>query len=322
MSNTRLAQKIARNINPSWPKPIKFFGGGVNGRVYKTNNGRLMKFIYDNAPQEYASLQKLQGTFVVPRFKKGNGHTININENLSEELRNEMFPNAYNNSDTLTVFLMGRVGNASSTTLRNYVSKHPGANRKNIARRVAYLVKEMHLRGVSHGNLHDENIIVSTDSAGRITGMWAIDFGRSQSIPLGKTETKMFKTMKPNLKYPTQSLYGKTKQVPVYNGSRSNINMLRAVTTAKMASGMMKRVARIRKEIVEEIKQYRSPTRGTARPSPRSLSPRRIKSLSPRRKSASPRRTPRSSRPRSAPARIATPQKGLKVRFSLKRKRA
>ena len=307
MSNIQLAQRIAHNIDPSWPKPIKFFGGGANGRVYETNNGRLMKFIYDYAPQEYAALQKLQGTFVVPRFKKGNGHTININENLSEELRNEMFPNAYNNSDTLTVFLMDRVGNASSTTLRTYISKHPGANRKNIARRVAYLVKEMHLRGVSHGNLHDENIIVSTDSAGRITGMWAIDFGRSRSIPLGKTETKMYKSVKPNLKYPTASLYGKTKQVPVYNGSRANINMLRAVTTAKMASGMMKRVARIRKEVAEEMKQYRSPKKTT--------SPRRTKSLSPRR-SATP------ARPRSAPARIATPQKGLKVRFSLKRKRA
>jgi len=317
MSNIRLAQKIAHNIDPSWPKPIKFFGGGANGRVYKTNNGRLMKFIYDYAPQEYAALQKLQGTFVVPRFKKGNGRIYNVNANLSEELRNEMFPNAYNNSDTLTVFLMGRVGNASSTTLRNYVSKHPGANRKNIARRVAYLVKEMHLRGVSHGNLHDNNIIVSFDSAGRITGMWAIDFGRSRSIPLGKTETKMYKAIKPNLNYPTQSLYGKTKQVPVYNGSRSNINMLRAVTTAKMASGMMKRIARIRKEVAEEMKQYKSPSRGTTRPSPR-----RTKSLSPRRTPRSPSRSATRPRPRSAPARIATPQKGLKVRFSLKRRRA
>jgi len=286
----------------------------VNGRVYKTNNGRLMKFIYRYAPQEYASLQKLQGTFVVPRFKKGNGRIYNVNANLSEELRNEMFPNAYNNSNTLTVFLMGRVGNASSTTLRNYISKHPGANRKIIARRVAYLVKEMHLRGVSHGNLHDENIIVSTDSAGRITGMWAIDFGRSQSIPLGKTETKMFKTMKPNLNFPTRSLYGKTKQVPVYNGSRSNINMLRAVANAKMASGMMKRVAKLRKEIVEEMKQYKSPSRGATRPSPR-----RTKSLSLRRTSASPSR----ARPRSAPARVSVTRKTPILRHSLrKRKRA
>jgi len=218
-----------------------------------------------------------------------------------------MFPNANNNSDTLTVFLMGRVGNASSTTLRNYISKHPGANRKIIARRVAYLVKEMHLRGVSHGNLHDNNIIVSFDSAGRITGMWAIDFGRSRSIPLGKTETKMYRAINPNLNFHTKSLYGKTTQVPVYNGSRSNINMLRAITTAKMASDSMKRIAKLRKEIVEEMKQYRSPKKTT--------SPRRTKSLSLRR-SATP------ARPRSAPARIATPQKGLKVRFSLKRRRA
>lgn len=316
MSNTRLAQRIAHNIDPKWPKPTKFFGGGVNGRVYKTNNGRLMKFIYDYAPQEYESLQKLQGTFIVPRFKKGNGHILNLNENLSKELRNDMFPNAQNNSNSLTVFIMGRVGNSSSTTLRNYISKHPSANKKNIARRVAYLVKEMHLRGVSHGNLHDANIIVSADSAGRITGMWAIDFGRSRSIPRGKTETKMYKGEKPNIHFPTQSLYGKVTRLPVYNGSRANINMLHAVTTAKMPKSTMSRIARRRSEVASIMKQYKSPSRAATRPSPR-----RTKSLSPRRTSASP------ARPRSAPARASVtrsrtlksaPRRSLRI----KRKRA
>ena len=162
------------------------------------------------------------------------------------------------------------------------------------------------MRGVSHGNLHDENIIVSTDSAGRITGMWAIDFGRSRSIPQGKTETKMYKGETPNSRHPTRSLYGKTTQVPVYNGSRSNINMLKAITTAKMRKGVMKRIAKLRSEVANEMKNYKSPSR--------SVKP-KAKSASPRRTSASP------ARPRSAPARIATPQKGLKVRFSLKRKR-
>lgn len=308
MSNLRVAKMIAHNIDPSWPKPIKFFGGGVNGRVYKTNNGRLMKFIYDYAPQEYESLAKLQGSFVVPRFKKGNGHILNLNQNLSDELRNDMFPNAQNNSNSLTVFIMGRVGNASSTTLRNYISRYPSANKKNIARRVAYLVKEMHLRGVSHGNLHDNNIIVSFDSAGRLTGMWAIDFGRSRSIPRGKTETKMYKSLKHNIMFPTQSLYGKVTRLPVYNGSRANINMLHAVTTAKMPKGTMKRIARLRSEVSNEMKNYKSPSR----------------SVKPKAKSVSPSRTPKRSppRPRSAPARIATPQKGLRVRLSIKRKRS
>lgn len=309
MSNIQLAQRIARNINASWPKPIKFLGGGVNGRVYTTNNGRLMKFIYDYAPQEYAALQKLQGTFVVPRFKKGNGRTITLNENLSEEIKNTLFPKASNLSEDLTVFIMGRVGNASSMTLRKYVSRHPQANRVKIARRIAYLIKEMHLRGVSHGNLHDENIIVSTDSAGRITGMWAIDFGRSVNIPLGKTETAMYRKQKPNYKFTTPSLFGTSMQVPVYGvGSRPNVKMLNALVRGRFVKGSMGRLARLRSEIAKEMKQYRSPTRGA--------SPRRTKSLSPvKRKSPS-------VRPRSAPARIATPQKGLKVRLSLKRKRS
>ena len=304
MSNLRVARSIANNIG--WPKPTKYLGGGVNGRVYETNNGRLMKFIYDYAPQEYEALQKLQGTFVVPRFKKGEGGVVNMNPAQSKTVRNAMFPRSKYLSSEMTVFVMGRVGNASSTTLNNYVSKHPWANKKNIARRVGYLVKEMHMRGVSHGNLHDENIIVSTDSAGRITGMWAIDFGRSRSIPQGKTETKMYKGETPNSRHPTRSLYGKTTQVPVYNGSRSNINMLKAITTAKMRKGVMKRIAKLRSEVANEMKNYKSPSR--------SVKP-KAKSASPRRTSASP------ARPRSAPARIATPKKGLKVRFSLKRKR-
>ena len=307
MSNLRVAKLIAHNIG--WPKPIKFLGGGVNGRVYETNNGRLMKFIYDYAPQEYEALQKLQGTFVVPRFKNGEGLVVNMNPVQSKSVRNVMFPRSKYLSSEMTVFIMGRVGNASSTTLRNYVRKYPSANKKNIARRVAYLVKEMHMRGVSHGNFHDENIIVSTDSAGRIMGMWAIDFGRSRSIPRGKTETKMYKGETPNSRHPTKSLYGSVKNVPVYNGSRSNIEMMSAITEMKMKPSRMKRIARLRSEVANEMKQYKSPRR----------------SVRPKAKSASPRRTPKSAspaRPRSAPARIATPQKGLKVRFSLKRKRA
>ena len=303
MSNLRVAKLIAHNIG--WPKPIKFLGGGVNGRVYETNNGRLMKFIYDYAPQEYEALQKLQGTFVVPRFKNGEGLVVNMNPVQSKSVRNVMFPRSKYLSSEMTVFIMGRVGNASSTTLRNYVRKYPSANKKNIARRVAYLVKEMHMRGVSHGNFHDENIIVSTDSAGRITGMWAIDFGRSRSIPRGKTETKMYKGETPNSRHPTKSLYGSVKNVPVYNGSRSNIEMMSAITEMKMKPSRMKRIARLRSEVANEMKQYKSPRR-SVRP--------KAKSASPRRTSASP------ARPRSAPARIATPQKGLKV--SLKRRRA
>ena len=308
MANVRTAQAIARNLDPAWPKPIKYLGGGANGRVYHTNDGRLMKFVYSYAPEEYEALQKLQGTFIVPRFKKGNGLIMSLDKATAQDVRRLMFPTAKRLSEDLTVFIMGRVGGAQGMTLRKYIQTHPTANRANVQRRVEYLISEMHMRGVSHGNLHDENIIVSVSPTGRITGMWAIDFGRAFYRSPGKTERQAFGTKRVNQMFGTKSAFSpRYTNVPVRQGSRANVHMMTAVYGKRFSPSWERRIARMRKQVSNEMKQYKSPSR----------------SVKPKAKSASPtkRKTPSSTRPRSAPARIATPQKGLKVRFSLKRKR-
>ena len=307
MANVRTAQAIARNLDPTWPKPVKYLGGGANGRVYHTNDGRLMKFVYSYAPEEYEALQKLQGTFVVPRFKRGNGLIMSLDKATAKDVRRLMFPRARLSED-LTVFVMGRVGGAQGMTLRKYIQTHPTANRANVQRRVEYLISEMHMRGVSHGNLHDENIIVSVSPTGRITGMWAIDFGRAFFRSPGKTERQAFGTKRVNQMFDTKSAFSPSyMNVPVRQGSRANVHMMNVVYGKRLSPAWEQRIARLRKQVSNEMKQYRSPTRS-------------VKSKA---KSASPSRgrTP-SPRPKSAPARIATPQKGLKVRFSLKRKRS
>jgi hypothetical protein len=122
MSNLRMARKFVKTVRPSWPKPVKYLGGGANGRVYETNDGRLMKFVYDNAPQEYKMLQRLQakGTHIAPRFTPGNGGVFTFAPGTSEKVRNSMFPNSNNLSKKLTVFVMGRAGNSGAMTLDDY----------------------------------------------------------------------------------------------------------------------------------------------------------------------------------------------------------
>jgi len=312
MANVRTAQAIARNLDPAWPKPIKYLGGGVNGRVYHTNDGRLMKFVYSYAPEEYEALQKLQGTFVVPRFKRGNGLIMSLDKATAKDVKRLMFPTAKRLSDDLTVFVMGSVGGAQGMTLRKYMQTHPTANRANVQKRVEYLISEMSMRGVSHGNLHDENIIVSVSPTGRITGMWAIDFGRAFYRSPGKTERNVFGTKTFNQMFGTKSAFSPTyRNVPVRQGSRANVHMMNVVYGKRLSPTWEQRIARMRKQVSEEMKQYRSPTR----------------SVKPKAKSASPRRTPRSSPPRSAPARVSvsrkSPVRRRSVRIAtLKRKRA
>jgi RIO-like serine/threonine protein kinase len=182
MANIRLAQNIARQINPNWPLPIERIGEGVAGVVFGTTNGRVIKLINANQPQEYKTLKNLQGSFVVPRFKNGNGHVINVSQNQAQKLMNNLFRARGPLPKRVTVVLMGRVGNASSMTLKQYRKRFPKANSKVVCRRVMHLLREMYLRGYRHGDFHDENIIVSADSIGRITGMWVIDFGVSRKL--------------------------------------------------------------------------------------------------------------------------------------------
>jgi len=309
MANVRAAQAIAQNINSSWPKPIKYFAGGVNGRVFHTNDGRLMKFVYGYAPEEFEALQKLQKTAVVPRFKKGNATIMHLDKQTSKDVKRLMFPNAKRLSDDLTVFIMSRVGGPNGMTLRNYVNKYPitNARRAYIQRRVKHIISEMKGRGVSQGNLHHGNIIVSVNPKGEITGMWAIDFGRAFYHSPGKTERNVFGTKTFGQMFATKSAFSPTyTNVPVRQGSRPNTRMMLAVYGKRLSPEWEQRIARMRKQVSEEMKQYKSPSRSVKS---------KAKSASPRRKTPSP------TRPRSAPARVSVTRKSSARATTLKRKR-
>ena len=184
------------HARPNWPKPIKYIGGGANGRVFETRNGRYLKIIMNNAPQEWKALQKLQSSFLFPRFKNGNYKTLRVSNAQKNYVAQVMNMKPKNVGSLMTMFIMGRVGNGEAITLHKYFAKFPGADIRKVQERVFGLIEAMHSKGVSHGDLHSENILVRADSKGRILGMWAIDFGRSRNIPLGMTESELYKKNK------------------------------------------------------------------------------------------------------------------------------
>ena len=264
-------RNIMSKLKPNWPKIHKYIGGGVNGRVFELNDGRYMKIIASNAPHEWKTLLRLQGTHVVPRFNKNNHLTIKLTPTHKNTVKSILNMNVGNK---LTVMIMGRVGGGQSMTLKNYTKKFPFSNMRSVQTRLFHIIDEMHIRGVSHGNLHNGNILVTADSAGRITGMWVIDFGRSTEIPVGMTERQHYSRVKSKYSHPTITLNGNYEYVPVYNGSRANVNMAKAHYGRNYIRPRENILRNRRLNIAENLKLMKSPRK----------SPRRSKSASPPRK--------------------------------------
>jgi tRNA A-37 threonylcarbamoyl transferase component Bud32 len=176
-SKNKQLSNLIRKVRPNWPTLRNFIGKGAYGAVYGTNNGRVMKISSGNTSNEFKSLRALQGLHFVPRVK--NGNIVFFNENNGKVLKGlirgagEGQPSA---------FIMNRVGGATGMTLRRYLKKYPNANMNRLSNRIVNMVKTLGVKGYSHENLHEENIIVTADSLGRITGMWLIDFGRARKL--------------------------------------------------------------------------------------------------------------------------------------------
>lgn len=243
----------------NWPTPIKYIGGGANGKVYLTNSGKLMKVVLGSHPQEFRPLHTLKNTKFVPKFNQRNWAIVPIskrsfgkrtflfnskvvsqrpikrklkkvisqiaktnNKNMENILKEEknLLMKAVNLQKQknkalkkkVTIFLMNRVGNAGNKvmTLQEFLSTR-GLQTWNKVRQVLKdIVKKLHNRGVSHGDLHTANILVSIGPRG--FRLWVIDFGRSTVIPVGMSEANIFK-----------QLYriGKLKNgIPVHYGPR------------------------------------------------------------------------------------------------------
>jgi serine/threonine protein kinase len=269
MKNLDIAQRIVKKIGRGWPKPVKRLGSGSYGVTYVTNNGRVMKFENGNHSEEYKTLLKLQGTHVVPRFKNGNGVVTNLNK-LTKSIWDDRI-------DKMTVFIMGRAGGDQGMTLHKYLRTHPSANIANIHRRLEYIVSELHTRGVSHRNLHEENIIVTTGPSGRITGMWVIDFGSST----------------------TGANY------------KRNLKLVSNITNKSFSPSFSHKISARRTQIANIMKQYKSPTRssrGTPLPKAKSASPRK----SPSRSATRPR--PRSAPARTSLTSVKTLRRSVSIK--------
>lgn len=188
-SNALILNFLKKTV-PNWPKLVNKIGEGQNGRVYKMNNGHLLKFVYGNAQGEVNVMKKLNNTGIAP--KVWNSRVVNVNNATSRQLRNAAFEKK-NLANKISLIMMNDIKVYSDRknprgkimTLHKYYREYD-TNNANITNRVGKLISAMHGRGVFHRNLHRGNIMVSVDDAGKITGMWVIDFGRSKIRPPGQ----------------------------------------------------------------------------------------------------------------------------------------
>jgi Lipopolysaccharide kinase (Kdo/WaaP) family len=257
-------QKVVKGQAPNFPKPIKYIGGGANGRVFETNDGRYIKIVARNAPQEWKSLLRLQGTRIVPRFHKNNHKLVSLPTRTHRELAAKMLdipPRSMGSH--LTMFVMGKVGGGHAMTLVNYTKKFPGReNVHKIQNRIFHLIGEMHVRGISHGNLHGGNILVTANASGNITGMWVIDFGRSTKIPHGKTEREHYTSRGSTGNSAIRSLFFRGKSpvnIPVFNGSRANVHMANIHYNKKFIRPRENKIKILRNFVRTEMKNLKSP---------------------------------------------------------------
>lgn len=207
--NLNAAKRVANKIRlekgrPNWPTPVKYIGGGVDGKVYLTDNGKLMKITFDADPQEFRGLAKLQNTGFVPQFNK----------------RNWVIMGKSKKGTKMTAFLMGKIGGPDDQvmTLHEYTKK--GGAYINWRSAVSRMIRIMHVRGVSHGNLHEQNVLVVITPSGKVK-LYIIDFGRSMFFPVGMTEREMYAPMKPGGFHHGAPLFLNKKGIP----HRANVHI-------------------------------------------------------------------------------------------------
>ena len=327
MNNVR---NFVASHRPNWPAPVKLIGAGANGRVYELENGRILKIIAGPAHQEYKSLNRLQGLRIAPEFKKGNSWAGYIDSATQNKMKN-LFKNA-RRLDIFTMFIMGRVGgNATPITLWKYLSNpvyknQIKSNTPRIKARLKHLIEMMHSRGVSHGDLHLNNILVTVSPSGYITGMWVIDFGRSKEFRAAHTESTQSNKYIGESENPVKSVFGNGKRgstIPLYrrNGgpARLNLNMARLLYNLNLTWDNLHTWRRRREAVQRELKNLPNvpkPLGKSRTPSPRRKSPSPVRARSATRWSPpKEQRTP--PRPLNIPRRKtpAPPKRGLFARL-------
>ena len=173
-----IARRFSNRIpKKNWPKPVKYIGGGINGKTFLTNNGRLMKIVLNSAQHEYNILKKLRNTGVTPRVKNGNVFTLPVYRNNRKSMISLFETNKAAEHKKLGFIVMNYI---KGNTL-NQFNFSTVKNSQTIVQKIKNVIHKMHAAGVNHRNFHRNNIIITVDANGDIH-VWAIDFGRSKII--------------------------------------------------------------------------------------------------------------------------------------------
>ena len=234
INNAReLLNRVSRNTRKQWPAMNKILGSGANGITFLTANDppKVLKIALGSATREVKALKKLQnaGSNFTPKLSN-NYVTIRRQRNMN--LINKLFPNRNNTNNVMSLYVMNKVGN---TSLYRYVkSGHKSENNKRqIKASIIKAIKFMHAHGISHGDLHSGNILVELDSKGKMKKLWVIDFGRTVTIPPGRTENNAYKALSFNRMYKNYNLFNASSMpfVELRNGptgpARRNLNMFK-----------------------------------------------------------------------------------------------
>jgi tRNA A-37 threonylcarbamoyl transferase component Bud32 len=137
---------------------------------------------------------------------------------------------------------MNKVGGSNAMTLGQYKRKYGNnINSEALNRRLTNILTNLQVRGILHRNIHGGNIIVSTTPAGKITGLWMIDFGLARNIAKNGYSAENLYTAHHMLKRKTP--YTGNKLAENLGKRRQEIaNNLKLLTNSKKRLGRSKSV--------------------------------------------------------------------------------
>jgi hypothetical protein len=245
LTNSGKLMKIGLGSNPREFRPLHILRNTGFVPKFNQRNWAIIPVRTKGRTRNYvSSAKKLFGLQKILPFK----HTIKklkmkrrqfanlrrkpnkTNSNLKEMKNLKNFINQYNtNIKKATVFLMNKINGKNVMTLHTFLATYfPTEAKKNIIRKEIFeMIKAIKYKGISHGNLHGGNILVSISPTGVIK-LWMIDFGRSRVIPIGMTERNLFSKMNVRRMFNSRGLLSRPyekRQVPVINNSRANVHM-------------------------------------------------------------------------------------------------
>ena len=209
MNNSSSSKYVRNNItskipnwNAKWGKITRRIGNvSENGAVFATENPLYAVKIQPNSKmaKEESLILKELNVNNVPKFFKN--YIVNVN-NASKT--NLIFKNPSTTSQLRVIvmeMLRATVPNTTLMTVDSYYSEY-GLSKHN-GEKIKQTIRQLQSKGIFHGNMHMENIMVIVDNkTKRIVNIKIIDFGRSKrarmlrSVNGSAAEDKLIKHMR------------------------------------------------------------------------------------------------------------------------------